>query len=117
VDWLPIMLACYVVPLSLLGGPIAWKWRRRAAWQSADAVIPLVPFLVWLAVSTIVPSQKSMSNMVAEPVLLAVLVVLTVCLRAVATPWLGSRTAAALWLATVIAAGWLVWFAVPLMNE
>lgn len=112
-----LMCAIYLVAVTALAGPVAWKWRRRATWHWAEPAALLLPFWLWVVLSVSDALPKSMSNMVVEPLCLGVAVSAISWLRVLAAPTLGARRAAGLGILAALMSAWLLWQFMPLLNE
>ena len=103
--------------LSACSCPIAWKWRQRASWQAGELVSGLAPFLLWSGLFLAGNSGKSLSNLAAEPMCLALVVAVIAWCRVALAPRVHPTRAAIGGAFLALTAAWLVWWVVPLLPE
>jgi hypothetical protein len=56
-----IPIVIYVAILGVLLGPVAWKWRERAAWHRWEVATLLAPIVLWLGLLFAVDRGKSLA--------------------------------------------------------
>ena len=110
-------LILYVAVVGTFGGPVAWMWRQRAAWQRWEWASGFAPFLFWTGLALVDDRGKTLSNLVAEPIGLALVVAVIAWCRVALAPVLGPAGAATCAAVVSVVAAWLVWWAVPALPE
>lgn len=114
-----LLFPVYVIVVGILVGPVAWRWRQRAAWQAWELLSGLMPFLLWfgLLLSDCCSRRKSLANLAAEPLYLALVVAVIAWCRVALAPRVRSTRAANCAALLALTAGWLMWRFVPLLPE
>src|SRR5262245_1315462 len=92
-DFFPMIFVVYLLALTMLLGPVAWAFRKRAVWSSLELAGPIGAFAVWGFSLFIGSHPKSMSNLLVEPAVLGIVVSMAGWLRVALAPALGPSRA------------------------
>jgi hypothetical protein len=116
--YIGITLAFFIVPLFLVAVYPVVRWSERAHWHKGEAILALSPYVVWAGlIFSEAEADKSLSNLGAEPVVLALLVGALVCVRIWLAKPLGPTRAATYCGLLAATLGWLVWWPMPGLTE
>jgi hypothetical protein len=95
------IIALFLVPMTLLCGPMWFFGRKRAHWTWLDFSVAWLPFLIWFGLMWMNWMSKSLANLV-EALYIGVLMALCPALRLVGTKWMEERKMA--WITAVFGA-------------
>ena len=116
-ELIPFSFVIYFIVLAALVGPVAWTWRKRAAWDGLEAVSIVAPFVLWVLLLFIGDRPKTMNSLIVDPVGLGVAVSMIGWLRVAVAPRLGSLRATGLCMLAALVSAGLVWWLMPVLPE
>jgi nitrate/nitrite transporter NarK len=114
-----LLFLFYLVPTVLLTTPIVLLARKRVRWHAWEVLALPIPFCVWMSAHFFLTTtpRKSLSNAVIEPMLLALVVAVGLCVRVALTSRIGGRKAAISVLLGLAIAALAVFWIVPSLPE
>lgn len=103
----------------VLISPVVFLTRRRVHWQPVELLAFVLPFGVWVGLmfSNLSTGAKSLSNLVVEPALLAVGLILGALARVVMSRWVPNQSASWYTLGGLCLLSALVFWIVPPLPE
>jgi len=117
----PMLFAWFIHALIavVVVSPAVFLTKRRVQWQAFELLAFILPFGVWMGLmfSNLSTGAKSLSNLVVEPALLAVGLILGVLARVVMSGWIPNQTASRYTLGGLCLLGALVFWIVPYLPE
>jgi len=119
---IPFLLFAWVIHVIVAAAvvtPIVVLARKRVHWRSWELLSLLIPFCVWIAlmVSDMSTGSKSLSNLVIEPGILALVLALGALARVAMSTYISDRIASTATLVGLCFASAGVFWIVPALPQ